>query len=108
MKLLKKQLVRSRVICLAVAKRPIRAAQAGVGSEDCATEADQKIGNYDSCPCCDAYGVHRGAPAHPISGTPVPLALFHIQAGLPGSANRTFYLSPVARSSPANSFGGLC
>src|ERR1700694_2868541 len=62
MELLKKYVICSRVICLAVAKRPIRAAQAGVGGEYCATDGDQKIGNNSRHPCYAAYELHKGTP----------------------------------------------
>src|SRR5436305_15299431 len=62
MKLLKKRMIRSRVICLSVTKRPIWAAQARVGGENCATESNQKIGNYNSYPSYSAYGFHGFHP----------------------------------------------
>ena len=64
MELLQKHMIRSGGIGLAIAKRPIRAAQAGVGGENCASESDQKIGNYNSYPSYDAYGFHG---LHPYS-----------------------------------------
>ena len=75
MELLKKHLICTRVICLAVAKRPIRTAQAGVGGENCTPERDQKIGNYSRCPCYAAYKLHKKTP-HSITVAAVAIAAF--------------------------------
>src|SRR5258706_13229716 len=68
MEMLKKHVICSRVVSLAVAKRPIRAAQAGVGGENSAAEGDQKISNDSCCPGYALYELQSRTPDYCMPG----------------------------------------